>query len=45
MILGGTANDVLNDLNDLSAQIDEIRNSHSSGNSSISGRAAIRLRR
>jgi hypothetical protein len=43
--LGGSANDVLNDLNDLSAQIDEIRNSHSSGNSSISGRAAIRLRR
>ena len=45
--LGGTANDVLNDLNDLSAQIDEIRNSHSSGtgNTSISGRAAIRLRR
>lgn len=43
--LGGTANDVLNDLNDLSAQIDGIRNSHSSGNSSISGRAAIRLRR
>ena len=41
--LRGTANDVLNDLNDLSAQIDEIRNSHSSG--SMSGRAAIRLRR
>jgi hypothetical protein len=41
--LGGTANDVLKDLNDLSAQIDEIRNSHSSG--SISGRAAIRMRR
>ena len=38
------ANDVLNDLNDLSAQIDEIRKSHSTS-SSISGRAAIRLRR
>jgi hypothetical protein len=45
VMLRGTASDVLNDLNDLSTQIDEIRNSHSSGHTSISGRAAIRLRR
>jgi hypothetical protein len=44
--LGGSAEDVMNDLNDLSAQIDQIRGSQSSSsNSSISGRAAIRLRR
>ena len=43
MNLGGNANDVLNDLNDLSAQIDNLRKSHSS--SSLSGRAAIRSRR
>ncbi len=44
MNLGGNPIDVLNDLNDLSAQIDSVRKSHSSS-SSMSGRAAIRSRR
>lgn len=42
--LGGSADEVMNDLQELSAQIDEIRASHSSA-TSISGRTAIRMRR